>query len=59
MFGGIIVLGMFLVVLFGPVWAPNNPYIAGEHIVPHYDSQKGEWISPPLAPSEEYPLGTD
>jgi len=57
--GGIIVLGLFLVILFGPLWAPRNPYIAGQHIVPHYDSASGEWISPPLAPSPEYPLGTN
>lgn len=57
--GGLMLLGLFLVVLFGPVWAPSNPYIAGRHIVPHLDSETGEWISPPLAPSDEYPLGTD
>jgi peptide/nickel transport system permease protein len=59
MMGSLIVLGLFLIVLFGPIWAPTNPYIAGEHIVPHYDSQKRDWISPPLSPSAEYPLGTD
>ncbi len=57
--GLLIVLGLFLVVLFGPVWAPSNPYIAGQHIQPHFDSDTGEWISPPLEPSEEYRLGTD
>ncbi|HUS94549.1 MAG TPA: ABC transporter permease subunit [Patescibacteria group bacterium] len=57
--GLLIVLGLFLVVLFGPIWAPSNPYIAGEHIQPHLDSDTGEWISPPLEPSEEFPLGTD
>ena len=58
-FGGVIVLALFLVVLFGPVWAPYNPYIAGEHIVTHYDPDQDVWISPPLEPSAEYPLGTD
>jgi peptide/nickel transport system permease protein len=57
--GGIIVLGLFLLVLFGPLWAPINPYIAGRHIVPHYDADKEVWINPPLEPSNEYPLGTD
>jgi peptide/nickel transport system permease protein len=57
--GGIIVLALFLVVLFGPLWAPYNPYIAGEHIVTHYDPDQDAWISPPLEPSAEYPLGTD
>ena len=27
------ILGLFLIVLFGPVWAPKNPYIAAQHIV--------------------------
>ncbi len=59
LFGGIIVIGLFFVVLFGPVWATSNPYIASRHIQPHLDPESGEWISPPLDPSEEFPLGTD
>jgi ABC-type dipeptide/oligopeptide/nickel transport system permease subunit len=59
MIGGIIVLGLFLIVLFGPLWAPINPYIAGQHVVPHVDPDSGEWIDPPLNPSAEFPLGTD
>jgi peptide/nickel transport system permease protein len=57
--GALIVLGLFFLVLFGPVWAPTNPYIAAQHLVPHYDARAGEYISPPLAPSARYPLGTD
>lgn len=57
--GSLIVLGLFLVVLFGPVWATSNPYIASKRIQPHLDSETGEWISPPLEPSGDYPLGTD
>ncbi|MBE9524235.1 MAG: ABC transporter permease subunit [Chloroflexi bacterium] len=59
MLGMLIVIGLFLLVLFGPIWAPKNPYIAGQHIVPHYDSELKEFIRPPLAPSDEFPLGTD
>jgi peptide/nickel transport system permease protein len=59
MLGLIIVLGLFSLVLFGPLWAPKNPYIAGQHIVPHYDFEREEYIRPPLAPSAEFPLGTD
>ncbi len=59
MIGLITVTGLFLLVLFGPVWAPKNPYISGQHIVPHYDFKAKEFISPPLAPSPEFPLGTD
>ena len=59
MFGGIIVLSLFLIVLFGPLFAPSNPYITGQVVRPHYDAEKKEWISPPLSPSPEHPLGTD
>ncbi len=59
LFGGLIVLGLFLIVLFGPLWAPVNPYIAGQHVVPHLDPETGVWIDPPLNPSAEFPLGTD
>ncbi len=59
MTGAIIVLALFLLVLFGPVWAPQNPYITGQHIVPHYDFDLKEYIDPPLPPSAEYPLGTN
>ncbi|HDN79744.1 MAG TPA: hypothetical protein ENG33_04680, partial [Chloroflexi bacterium] len=27
--GALIVLALFLIVLFGPVWAPENPYLSG------------------------------
>lgn len=59
MVGGLIVLALFAMVLFGPLFAPVNPYIEGRHIVDHFDSEKGVWVSPPLEPSQEYPLGTD
>ena len=59
MLGSFIVLGLFLLVLFGPVWAPRNPYIAGQRILPHFDSVQEVWVTPPLSPSPDYPLGTD
>jgi len=59
LFGGIIVLGLFLSVLFGPIFAPTNPYITGQVSGSFYDVEKGEWISHPLSPSREHPLGTD
>jgi len=59
MFGGIIVFSLFLVVLFGPLFAPTNPYITGQVVRPYYDVEQEEWISPPLSPSPEHPLGTD
>lgn len=57
--GGLIVFGLFLLVLFGPLWAPENPYIAGQHIKEPSDSGDGSFLLPPLPPSSEYPLGTD
>jgi len=58
-FGGAVVLGLFIVVLFGPLFAPENPYITGQVVGPYYDQEKEEWVSPPLSPSREHPLGTD
>jgi len=57
--GGMIVLSLFLLVLFGPIFAPANPYITGQVAGSFYDAEKGEWISHPLSPSRENPLGTD
>lgn len=57
--GGTILLALFLVVLFGPIWAPTNPYLTGQNVTPHFDSVTGEWVTPPLSPSAEHPLGTD
>jgi len=55
-FGGLIVLGLFAVVLFGPVLAPENPYLAGQRSSMIVD---GQFITPPFPPSAELPLGTD
>ena len=52
--GGLIVLALVAVFIFGPAWAPHNPY----------NSQplsyiNGQFFAPPFAPSDVYPLGTD
>ncbi|MBC7223476.1 MAG: M28 family peptidase [Anaerolineae bacterium] len=54
--GGAIVLGLFLVVLFGPIWAPENPYLSGQRTITYED---GKIVAPPFPPSERFPLGTD
>lgn len=59
MIGLAIVVALFVLVLMGPVWAPQNPYVSAQHIVPHYDAELGEAINPPLPPSSEFPFGTD
>lgn len=58
-FGGAILIALLFVVLFGPVWAPHNPYLIDRIIVPHYDFETEEFIRVPLTPNAEFPLGTD
>ncbi|MGB2897230.1 MAG: ABC transporter permease subunit [Anaerolineales bacterium] len=57
--GTAIVLVLFLVVLFGPTLAPQNPYLTGRPITPYFDRELDVFIQPPLPPSTEFPLGTD
>ena len=57
MMGLVIVLGLFLVVLFGPLWAPENPYLAGQRTISY--NEAGELVAPPFSPSAEFSLGTD
>ena len=59
MLGTFIIIALFLVAVLGPVWAPQNPYLSGQRILPHYDAEQGVFIRPPLDPSPEYPLGTN
>jgi ABC-type dipeptide/oligopeptide/nickel transport system permease subunit len=57
--GVLILLGVFVVVLFGPYLAPYNPYVVDRVVVPHYDFETEEYIRVPVTPREEYPLGSD
>ena len=52
--GGLIVLALVAVFIFGPTWAPHNPYNTQP-----LSYTNGELISPPFAPSDTYPLGSD
>lgn len=54
--GALIVVALFAVVLFGPLWAPENPYLVGTRGLLLVD---GELTSPPWPPSEKQPLGSD
>jgi ABC-type dipeptide/oligopeptide/nickel transport system permease subunit len=54
--GSTIVLGLFLIVLFGPVIAPENPYLTGQRSLTY---EAGEITAPPFPPSTTFPLGTD
>ncbi len=54
--GAVIVGALFLVVLFGPLWAQENPYLTGRRVITY---EAGEIVAPPFPPSAEYLLGTD
>ncbi len=54
--GGLIVLALFTGVLFGPLLAPENPYLRGRRVLEYVD---GAFQRPPFPPSPEHPLGTD
>ena len=56
LFGGLVVFALFIGVLFGPVLAPENPYLRGRRILEYRD---GAFYSPPFPPSPEHPMGTD
>jgi ABC-type dipeptide/oligopeptide/nickel transport system permease subunit len=57
--GSILVVGLFVIILFGSVWAPQDPYITAQAILPHFDTEINKMITPPFSPSETYLLGTD
>ncbi|MFN2149644.1 MAG: ABC transporter permease subunit [Anaerolineales bacterium] len=57
--GTLILLFLFVIVLFGPALAPQNPYLSGQPISRHYDAERGILVDPPLPPSAEFPFGTD
>jgi peptide/nickel transport system permease protein len=54
--GMVIVAVLFFVTLFGPLWAPENPYLAGTTSLTIVD---GEFQSPPFPPSPQQPMGSD
>ena len=56
MVGLAIVVALFFLVLFGPLWAPENPYLVGTTTLTMVD---GELQAPPFPPSETNPLGSD
>ncbi len=53
-FGGLLVLVLAVLVIFGPLMSPHNPY-STQGLV----NVDGVLTRPPLPPSETYPWGTD
>ncbi|MFH1928515.1 MAG: ABC transporter permease subunit [Chloroflexota bacterium] len=56
MVGTLIVLFLLAVVLFGPRFASENPYLSGQRAA---EMVNGELIFPPFSPSPQFPLGSD
>ena len=59
MLGSIIVIFLIFLIIFGPSFATQNPYITGPNVLPHYDAELEEYIQPPFYPSKEYYFGTN
>ncbi len=57
--GLIVLLGLILIILFGPLWAKHDPHITTQAFIPYYDAELRDLIKPPFPPSWEYPFGTD
>lgn len=54
MLGGLLVLGVLAVILFGPRLAPHSPYTTQG-----LTFKDGEFTVPPFEPGQSYPWGTD
>lgn len=59
MLGAVVVGFIILVVLFGPLWAPYNPYLIDRVVYPHYDFEEEVYIRVPVNPGEDFLLGTN
>ena len=57
--GVIIVIGMIIIVWFGPRFSSYDPYITTRTTPSYYDAVNKVMVKPPFDPGREYPLGTD
>ncbi len=57
--GSIIVIGLVIIVWFGPRFASYDPYITSRTTPTYYDVVNKVMVKPPFDPSPEYLLGTD
>lgn len=57
--GLMILIGLLVMILFGPLIAKYDPFLTSQSTRPHFDTELNKMISPPFEPSAEYPLGTD
>lgn len=57
--GLVILLGLLVMILFGPLIASYDPFLTSQTTRPHFDTEINKMVSPPFEPSLEHPLGTD
>lgn len=57
--GAVILIALMLIVLFGPMFAPHNPYLIDRIVLPHYDFETEEYIRIPVPPGDRFLLGSD
>lgn len=57
--GMMIVIGLLVAILAGPLIAPHNPHLTVQATLPYFDAELGDVVRPPFPPSAEYLLGTD
>ncbi len=57
--GSIILIGLLVIILFGPLMVDFDPYITAQAVLPHWDSDLNEMVIPPFEPSQDHPFGTD
>lgn len=57
--GSLIVAGLIAIVLIGPLFSSQDPFVTTIPVVPYWDSENKELVTPPFSPSDDYPMGTD
>ncbi|MFW6069578.1 MAG: ABC transporter permease subunit [bacterium] len=59
MLGLIVSVTLFVIMVFGPLWVSQDPYLSSITVLPHFDVEIMKFIRPPFDPSAEYLLGSD
>jgi peptide/nickel transport system permease protein len=57
--GLIIVLGIVVIVLFGPLFSPYNPYLVDRVVREHYDFETEIYTRLPVHPNDDFVFGTN
>jgi ABC-type dipeptide/oligopeptide/nickel transport system permease subunit len=57
--GLLILIGLLVIILFGPLIATYDPFLTSQTTRPHFDTETNKMVTPPFEPSLDHPLGTD